>query len=144
VLLAIAVNLLSAYLKGPIDNYFAKRSKRKRASLLRRNQLFDQRVNSLVANPHLLVLEAFDAQRERNRFLFYLILMLSAFALSFLVRHGTLREPFALFTTAFSVGIMVFGLLAAILGTWALMDAQGKERLIDAARTRLSPESDEA
>ena len=63
VFVGIAINLLSAYLKTPVDNWWSSTSQRRKQRQVTRNEKFDEEVKRIAADATLLILEV---QRART------------------------------------------------------------------------------
>jgi hypothetical protein len=75
VVVGLAINLSSAYLKSPLDNWLSKKSTHRQARRSAQADRFDSEVARIAANPTLLILEGQNATQSELKVLLMSILV---------------------------------------------------------------------
>lgn len=114
VAVGILINIISAYLKSPLDRYFQAGSARRRAIAARRQVRFEEKVQLLTANPTLLILEAHAESRYRTQaVLLFVIATLTITVRGFIKPPGAGAEiPFAMLSGILFVTVCGLYILA--------------------------------
>ena len=128
VVAGILINLISAYLKAPTDDFFGKFSKRWATRTEKNRTARNTRINKLKNNPNLQTVTLLKAVDQRIRAVFYTIWVAFYWTLAALSVLQNLGSFVILFLGIF---IVAAGLIAANL----LNDATNKFSEVSEARS---------
>ena len=102
VVVGLLINLVSAYLKNPIDQFFSKSSQWWRKRSAARTDRFNAEVQYLSSSQELLTLSMLNELRDRLRCILYALIIITVFVAAYLVEQtgfsfvNQLRRPFSI------------------------------------------------
>jgi hypothetical protein len=122
VVMGIAINLVSSFLKTPIDRFVEKRSKTQREKRQLRNSEIRIKAKLILTDQRMLILTCFERTRLQQVHVSLFIAMCLCYALGF---YGSTNFG----SNFLSGGIVTFSSFA--LGFWCFIRMQGTQNRID-------------
>lgn len=120
VLVSLATNLASAYLKPPLDNFFLKHSDRRRRKIIAENDNLETEAGILLKDSDLLILKGFE---EVRWFVLSIFLLLFAFGMAYLGSHVSSLSGLASPRLFLSALLFLLAIAIFTLALWAFQRA---------------------